>query len=317
MIKYNGKKILFICSNFYNYTEIISKELESQGAEVTYYDERASHTFLYKALSRLNLSIFFKRKNNNYYSEIINKRQDYTDILIISPEIISEEILLSMKKNFHSGKFILYMWDSIKNKKNSKKLLKHFDKIYSFDLEDSKENKRIIFEPLFYDKSFENSETTKEKYNLSFIGSIHSDRLDIIKQFDTMEKKFSYLYSPSKIFTYLKLKNINLISHNKIDINDVSVIFKKSKAIIDIHHPRQNGLTMRSFETLAAGKKLITTNKSIINYDFYHENNIYVLDRKKINLNDINSFLNKEFNKEINEKIKHQKIDNWLDRIMN
>ena len=37
---------------------------------------------------------------------------------------------------------------------------------------------------------------------------------------------------------------------------------------------------MRSIEALGAGKKLVTTNKSIVDEDFYNSQNIHILDRE-------------------------------------
>ena len=56
-------------------------------------------------------------------------------------------------------------------------------------------------------------------------------------------------------------------------------IFLNSKIILDIEHPNQKGLTMRTFESLGAGKKLITTNATVKEMDFYNANNIVVIDR--------------------------------------
>jgi hypothetical protein len=49
--------------------------------------------------------------------------------------------------------------------------------------------------------------------------------------------------------------------------------------ILDIEHPKQTGLTIRTLETLGARKKLITTNSSVKDYDFYRDSNICVVDR--------------------------------------
>ena len=41
---------------------------------------------------------------------------------------------------------------------------------------------------------------------------------------------------------------------------------------------------MRTIESIGCQKKLLTTNKSIKEYDFYNENNICVIDRNNIEL---------------------------------
>jgi hypothetical protein len=42
---------------------------------------------------------------------------------------------------------------------------------------------------------------------------------------------------------------------------------------------------MRTFESLGAGRKLITTNQEIKKYPFYDEQNILVINRENIRLN--------------------------------
>lgn len=326
MSNIKNKKILLICPSFYNYATLIYNELKEQGAHVVYYDERPKNSFLYKVSHRLNLSLFFKLTNEKYYSDITNTQLNFTDILIINPEVITPLILTKMKERFKDAKFTLYMWDSIKNKKKSEYIFNIFDKVYSFDKLDSIKYQKINFEPLFYGKNFiiEKSRKINEKYTISFIGSIHSDRLDLIHEIKSLKKTYIFLFSPSIVFSYLKLltsrksklKDIKLISHKKIPITEISNIFRESKAIIDIHHPNQNGLTMRTFEALASGKKLITTNKNITEYNFYHKNNIYILERNNIELKNLDEFINSEFNEQCNANIKSQRIDNWLSRIL-
>ena len=52
----------------------------------------------------------------------------------------------------------------------------------------------------------------------------------------------------------------------------------RSKYIIDIVQEEQVGLTLRALESLFYGRKLITNNSNISNYNFYNPNNILILD---------------------------------------
>lgn len=49
-----------------------------------------------------------------------------------------------------------------------------------------------------------------------------------------------------------------------------------SKAILELVSDNQRGLTWRSLEALFFHKKLITNNKSIIDFDFYNKDNIFI-----------------------------------------
>lgn len=51
----------------------------------------------------------------------------------------------------------------------------------------------------------------------------------------------------------------------------------KSRCIVDINQKTQVGLTMRPLEALFYRKKLLTNNMSIKNYNFYNEQNIFIL----------------------------------------
>ena len=91
---------------------------------------------------------------------------------------------------------------------------------------------------------------------------------------------------------------------------DIAQYCSESRAILDIAHPLQTGLTMRTIEVLfGIGRKLITTNKDIINYDFYNENNILIINRE--NLEIPKSFFEKEFipySKEFVESFFYRKL---------
>lgn len=52
----------------------------------------------------------------------------------------------------------------------------------------------------------------------------------------------------------------------------------RSRCIVDIYQKGQSGITRRPVEALFYNKKLITNNPEIRNYDFFHPNNIFILE---------------------------------------
>ena len=131
-------------------------------------------------------------------------------------------------------------------------------------------------------------------------------------------KTYFYFYSPSKIlfffqklfkkdFKYIKWKDVSFKSLSKSDVID---IIKQSKTIIDIQHPFQTGLTMRTIEMFGAKKKLFTTNKDIENYDFYNRSNIFIINRNEPKLDF--DFLKKDY-EEIDKTIYEKySLNSWL-----
>ncbi len=59
---------------------------------------------------------------------------------------------------------------------------------------------------------------------------------------------------------------ITFISVDKKEWQD---ILSRTKIVIDLSHPLQTGLTMRTFEALASGCHLLTTNTNIRFEDFF------------------------------------------------
>lgn len=297
-----GKTVLLIAPQFFGYEREIKAELEHLGANVIYFDERPKNDFFTKAFIRLNLKSIISKRINSYYQNIIDSTKglsvDY--LFLVAPETISASYIDKLKL-LHSGlKVYTYFWDSVKNKINALSYLDLSDKFYSFDSNDIKIDKRIIFLPLFYIKDYEQIKqiTSEPVHDIAFIGTAHSDRYDLVKKIESQAvnynlRLFFYFYSPSKILFYFqrvfkkefKKFALNDIYFKPLSKKEVSELIKKSKVVIDIHHPQQAGLTMRTIEMLGAGKKIITTNKNVTKYDFFNEANVHFIERDAPELN--------------------------------
>lgn len=106
---------------------------------------------------------------------------------------------------------ILYMWDSFKNKPNARKIVFCFDRVYSFDPTDRVSGVDLMFLALFYNNDFKGveRESSTPQYAVSFVGTVHSDRVRLAKmimhQFQEKGlKTFSFFYCPSKLLFILK-----------------------------------------------------------------------------------------------------------------
>lgn len=327
MLELKGKKILLFVPKFFGYELDIKKELENLGAKVFYFDARPKNDFFTKVFIRLNLKKMIQKKIDRYYENIIKNTmsESFDYLFLVDPETIDNKKIENIKQQHNTIKVYTYMWDSVNNRKKSLEILPISDRFFTFDKLDKKINKKIEFLPLFFINDYKNiaDDRIDIQYDFSFIGTIHSDRYKVMKKFEQFAKEnnmktFFYFYSPSKIlFFFQKLlkkdfKNIdeNDISYVSLNKSDVVDIVKKSKAIIDIHHPRQSGLTMRTIEILGAKRKLFTTNDDVKNYDFYDENNIFCFDRNNTNIEI--DFLNKN-NKEIDDNIYEKySLTQWI-----
>lgn len=326
MAELNNKSILFFSPQFFGYQTEIKNKLEELGAKTLWFDDRPSNHFISKVLLRINKR-FLKKTSNKYYEGIINRlnneNHQFDYILFISPESISKESLKKLKKNFSSSKFILYMWDSFKNKQ-ALDLLNEFNTVFSFDPNDC-EKYHVKFRPLFFLDLYKSTPNLSLSYDLLFIGTAHSDRYNFVKKIvnnlDTklVLKLFFYLNSHplfvlKKIFDrdFRKVKYKD-ISFNSLTLKENAALLKNSKIVLDINHPKQIGLTMRTIETLGAQKKLITTNKDIINYDFYTDNNILIIDRENPVIPE--QFINSFFRASNEDILNKYSLRGWINEI--
>ena len=302
------KKILFISVKFFNYEDIIKTQLENLGAEVDWFDERPSNTVFTKAMIRVNKKLI-STSINDYFKkvieEIIHKKYDY--FILFKGEATPKFFIEFLKKNNPGIKLVFYTWDSFANNNNGLEIMDLFDRKFTFDPQDAKKY-NIGFRPLFFAQNYAKLYEDKKafKYDLAFIGTAHSDRYLITEKIrDWCVKNgirlFTFYFSPSKIlfkFKKITTKEFKLFDENKIAYNclghqEIINIYAKAKVVLDINHPGQKGLTMRTFESLGAGRKLITTNPEIRKYPFYNQDNICVIDRKNIVLN--TNFFKTEF----------------------
>ena len=188
------------------------------------------------------------------------------------------------------------MWDSLVNNKFIRAKWEYYDKVYTFDRIDYLNHKESIdFLPLFYYEDYLPKDTggKEYKYDLSFIGTGHEDRVKIVKalalQLENKQRNvFSYFFFPHKLVYYLnKIKNPHFkyvrmedVEFKQLPFEKLYEIYSQSKCVVDIESSKQNGLTMRTIEMIGLEKKLITTNKDIVHYDFFNPDNIMILDRK-------------------------------------
>ncbi|SNR14904.1 lipopolysaccharide biosynthesis protein [Tenacibaculum jejuense] len=297
---FNNKKILFFSVKLFSIENKIENKLSSLGAIVDYYDERPSNSILVKGLIRLKRDLY-KRRIDNYYRKILYeiKDKEYDFLFLIKGEVIPEFFLKKFCESNPSAKRIFYTWDSFNNNNNSKKILKYFQSKITFDSYDAKQF-GLDLQPLFFFDSFKGIKKINNfKHHLLFIGTAHSDRYILANKIvdwcnDKELSSYTFFYLQGRIvyffkrifdstFKYFDYKKLSFKSLTEQDIID---LYKDSNVILDINHPSQKGLTMRTLEAVGARKKIITTNPEIKKYIFYNENNILVIDRNNIVLNE-------------------------------
>ncbi len=313
MIKEN--KIIFIAPRYFNYHNIIVDALEKKGFSVDFLEDKNSG--LIYNLSRKS-SFLTKRYLDNYRKEVISKLEatSYDIMIVIGGKTLDSDFWKFINKTYNFKK-VLYQWDSVRNF-DYRGMIASFDSVKTFDSEDAKELE-IGYLPLFYKE--EPKKTVVEDLDLMFVGIWHSDRLEILNEIakyaDASNLKYIFkVYHPWYVYLYMvyvkkTLKNSPFFIHQPIPLEETISYYDRAKCIVDINHPGQSGMTMRTIETIGMGKKLITTNSFIKTECFFDPNMIQVIDRKNIQINsDFFSFHNAY------ENIDMLEINNWVTELL-
>lgn len=323
-----GKKIIIISVSFFNYEKLIKKELESRGAEVDIFDERPSNSTYAKAIIRLKRSAY-QIQINQYYQKLLEEIQtnSYDYFLLIKGEVIPDFFVEKLKVLNPQMILIYYNYDSFANNPNAKGVIKYFNRKFSFDPIDSKRF-GMQFRPLFFADDYEKIRTSdnKVKYEAAFIGTAHSDRYLISEKVKRLLleqglKMFTFYYFPSKMVLKIQklytaaLKPINIrnVSFKSLLHQEIIKIYEETHCILDINHPGQTGLTMRTFETLGAGRKLITTNEEIKKYPFFNDDNVLIVNRHNLLLDP--AFFRKPYQDLGEDMYRKMSLKGWVDEV--
>jgi hypothetical protein len=309
-----NKKILFIAPEYFNYSSLIRSSLISFGAEVDLFHNQLS-SFTGRLFSVISMNLF-KRLEERYYRKLqkrITGSFDY--VLIIRADLLPNEFLKYLKRTNPNSVFIQYIWDDIRLFPALLDSFSYFDRILSYDIQDSKKY-GLVFRPFFF---IQNDKSEKHKnskrFDLFFIGVFHTDRLEVIDKVRKLNPGISfYLHFYINPIAFLKkgipLKMVKLFSFTKMNYYGMVRMLKRSCAILDIPKPSQHGLTTRIFEALGAGVKVITTNDNIRDYEFFNVNNFLIIDRENPMID--RNWIKNPYEKYENKALKKYNISSWI-----
>jgi hypothetical protein len=292
-LELNGKSVLFIGPETFNYEKEIVAELKQLGAQVVYRSDKPGKAFLLKVLLRLFPRALWQYSDHIFSRWLAENGPIHCDVVfIIKGEGLSPSFIRLLKDRYKKAAFVYYLWDSVRNVRGAELKFASFDHLFSFDPEDCRKYKGFRYRPLFFLERYRATQSSAGQACF-FIGTLNGDRPAVVSRLiPALSNKTSFDYwlfvrSGFELF----LRRIFDSSLKKIDpsrllrvpmsSNVIRQHFQSSAAIVDIEHPNQRGLTMRTFEVLASGKKLLTTNKNISSHDFYHPSRIGVIDRNK------------------------------------
>lgn len=163
-------------------------------------------------------------------------------------------------------RIIYWYWNPVNNHTLPRLVTDSNVEFWTFDKGDQKKY-HMKFNIQYYTGTT-NIQKENVKYDVYFIGHDKGRKKkinDILKKIKNAGLKYK----------------VDILSDNSkryIAYNIVKKRIMATKAILEVNQKGQTGYTLRALESLFLEKKLITTNKSIVNENFYSSKNIFVVD---------------------------------------
>jgi len=286
--------VLLVSPNTFSYHLSIADTLRSMGYAVTWWDDRAQTSTWYKLAIRL-FPTFTVRWSERAYLDRLQQLDptSISHVLVVKGEGLSRRVVSEMRKTLVSASFGLYLWDGVANVKGVSTILSAFDSVATFDPMDAN-TFGWTFRPLFgRNISARQNTTPLAPFDWCFIGTVHSDRHRVIhrlrQRYGRQARSFVFCYFPSPLILFARwltdwtlwLAPKGTLSTQAMPAAEVAQIVECSRSVLDVEHPRQRGLTMRTIETLLAEKKLMTTNQFILESTLFEPSRVVVINRSK------------------------------------
>ena len=316
-----NRRVLFIGYEYFDYNIHICRALREAEAELDFFPMMNKNIW-YLIFRQLSFK-WFSAYNEWYASRILNSvsGKNYDYVFVTLGFQLPMWFYSKLRKINPDAVFINYTWDSVRETEHRNKILdilSYFDIAFSFDQDDCELYQIQRYMPLFFIDDY--ADLAREKKELSidllFIGSLCTEtRYRAIKKIEKLCKIkklnfFCYLYVSYRFWFHrlFKGKLTQSIHFKFLRHEDILNYYSNSKVIIDLPGQIQSGLSMRIFEVLGSGKKLITTNTNITREEFYDPEHICVIDLENPVI-DVN-FINKKVSKIID--MSNYSIHSWL-----
>jgi hypothetical protein len=319
--------VLLVSPFVFSYHETISRTLRALGYEVTWWDERASNGTLYKLALRLLPRLTAMWSERHFQARLGQlDAAAISHVLVVKGEGLSRKTARRLRDALAHASMGLYLWDGVENVRGVTSILGVFDSVATFDPRDAAQ-RGWTYRPLFGAAGDGvPAPPAVSRFAWCFIGTLHSDRHRVLhrlrKASDDSSRSFVFGYIPGRLMWLLRhltdwtlwLAPKGSLSTRPMAAADVRAQVAASRVVVDVEHPHQRGLTMRTIETLMAGKKLVTTNRHILDSELYEPSRVHVISRRRPSIPA--AFLELPF-RPIPERLRHRySCEGWIAELL-
>lgn len=290
--------------------------------------------------NRKPLYLYNKEVENFWKTTLVDSKYDfsYDAFLAIDGSMVHPYLFETLKQRNPKVKKVLYLYDKIDGHFQINSFFSYYDRVFSFDKVDCKKY-NLRFLPIYWFPAEKEEDIIFDIFGLASLRYESQDRIIVFEKVKKIAKennlrdyiKLFYKISQNKYIYTLKyltlrafgkrsfslneLKSNDLFVFDSINPSEFRKVIQQSNIILDTQNPFQDGLTARFMWALGLEKKIITTNESVKDYDFYNNNQVFVLND---NYSELVDFIKKPFamSDVQRDQIAKYRIDNWIDILL-
>jgi hypothetical protein len=263
--------VLFIGIDYFGYTQKIMREFKDLGADVTYVDIQPRDFWMNSF--RVLFPRWYRRTVDARHARQVEATAGtrYDRVIFLQAHQFALPTLERLKALQPQATFVLYNWDALTTH-DYRPQAAYFDEVYTFDARDAAAH-GWHYLPLFCPREMQGLARDKAPARSVYtVGNIvNARRYDAIKAFERYCKAHDIRFeafmrmTPVVYLRFLKAGRIPRgISFRSIAPEAFRAMIERSAATFDFaNHQAQSGHTMRTFENLCGGKKVITNNAGV------------------------------------------------------
>lgn len=227
------------------------------------------------------------------------------DTVILFDRILGYPIIRYINKKNPKCRIIVWYWNT--GKKMVPKNLRNKCECWSFDETECKRY-GLRYNTQFYFKP-QKSLQSRVLQDVFFVGLDKQRKIELDKMMNILQSK--------GFTTKFVIVNDKMFAKGKdgyakpLKYKDVVQNILHSRCIVEYIKNGQSGLTLRSLESIFFERKLITTNRGILQEPFYCPENIFIWGKDDIN--NLQYFINSSYKKLEDEIVEKYTFDKWLE----
>ena len=297
-----NSKVLILKDNYNSFEQYYLDKLNECGIDAEFY--YTSSSMLRKAFTHYALpfeSLWYGGWKNNL---------DTYDCIIVFDSLHSANLLKYIRKKYRK-RLIFWHWNPIKMDKDisiwaeTKKMCEH----WTFNPSDAEKYGMNLNNQFFF---YQNQEDISKEESAFFVGTDKGRYEKIVAISDDLKDRGIAI--DFHIVSMNCSDTRKYIEKTYMEYSDVMSHIRKSKAVVEIVQDGQNGLTARALEAMFFETKLITNNREIRNFNFYNDNDIFIIGED--NNDRLDAFLHTPFQPIEKKALYQYDANGWLDNFM-